>query len=285
MISLLLICVSLSGQDDYPFPSLSPQGTISQVVGNTLVGIEYERPSARRRTIFGDLVPWNRVWRTGAGNCTKISFDQPVKIEGQEIAAGKYSLFSIPGPEEWVIILNADTTLYGSSFYDEQRDVARFVVIPQQTQRYYETLNIDIGLVPNNADVYISWENTQVSFRIETSTDADIEAFIRNELMSGQSQQSIQYAGAAEYRLYQGSNLLEGLTLATKAIELDESNGWARSLKIRLYERLKMYESSLAEIEQAMAQIEQASYEKEEYRANDMEELKTLQERIRKKME
>lgn len=70
-------------QSDYPYPSLSPLGKISQQVGNTVIDIEYERPSARKRKIFGELVPWNKVWRTGAGYCTKIWFDKPVIVEGQ----------------------------------------------------------------------------------------------------------------------------------------------------------------------------------------------------------
>ncbi|MCB0649080.1 MAG: DUF2911 domain-containing protein [Saprospiraceae bacterium] len=79
------------------FPSLSPKGNISQVVGNTRIEIEYIRPSVRKRQIFGDLIPWDKVWRTGAGSCTKISLNEPVKIGGQKVQAGKYALLTIPG--------------------------------------------------------------------------------------------------------------------------------------------------------------------------------------------
>ena len=102
------------------------------MVGNTTLQIEYERPSARKRKVFGELVPWDQVWRTGAGNCTKIKTNQPIKIGGQQIEKGVYSLFTIPNPHEWVIILNKDTSLYGSYNYNSENDVARFVVIPKR---------------------------------------------------------------------------------------------------------------------------------------------------------
>jgi hypothetical protein len=83
--TILFLFGNLIAQNEYPYPSLSPKGSIYQVVGNTSIKIEYERPSVRKRTIFGGLVPWNKVWRTGAGKCTKITIDQPVKIGGQKI--------------------------------------------------------------------------------------------------------------------------------------------------------------------------------------------------------
>ena len=120
---MILMILNVSAQDrEYPYPSLSPKGTISQTVGNTLITIEYERPSVRKRQIFGGLVPWNNVWRTGAGSCTKISFDKSVVVEGQRIEAGNYSLLTIPNQKKWIIILNKDTSLWGSYNYDSKKD-------------------------------------------------------------------------------------------------------------------------------------------------------------------
>jgi tetratricopeptide (TPR) repeat protein len=277
-ISLTIILGSIIAQDEYPYPSLSPQGRIFQKVGNTSIQIDYERPSARKRKIFGALVPWNRVWRTGAGKCTKIIVDQPIKIGGQQLEKGAYSFFTIPNPHEWIVILNKDTSLYGSYDYNPENDVARFVVIPQTTHRYYETLNFDIELIPNNARIYLSWENTQLSFEVETTTDESIEILIEKELLTGKERNSDIYAGAAEYYLYQGVNLFEAIALANKALEMDKNNAWARDLKVRIYKRLKLYDKALLEMEKALDEVKAAEYENEKDRRR---ELESLNDRIR----
>ncbi len=217
-----------------------------------LSSIEYERPSARKERFFGNLVPWDKVWRTGAGHCTKISFDKNVSVGGQSIVAGKYSLFTIPNEKEWIVIINRDTTLYGSYNYDSQKDVARFVSIPDKTNRFYETLNFDIEIIPNNAKIFISWAHTQLSFDIETTTDNDLNDFITNELFTRNNKESNIYAGASEYLFYKGDSLENALKLADIAIEIDTNNGWARSLKVRIYERLKLYDNVIDEVNLAL---------------------------------
>lgn len=286
----LLICImiflfgNLVAQNEYPYPSLSPKGSILQVVGNTSIKIEYERPSARKRKIFGELVPWNKVWRTGAGKCSKITIDKQVKIGGQQIKKGSYSIFTIPNPHEWVIILNKDTSLYGSYDYKFENDAARFIVIPQTTDRYYETLNFDVELIPNNARIYISWENTQISFNLQTTTDQLIENFIAKKLLTGNEKNSDIYAGAAEYYLYQGTNLSEAILLADKALDIDENNSWARDLKVRIYERLKLYNNALLELEKLLEETKTAQYESKVARESEIKSLKNRIKIIKNKM-
>ena len=246
---LILVGLQHHGQDmDYPYPSFSPKGNISQIVGNTLISVEFERPSARKRLIYGGLVPWNKVWRTGAGNCTKIAFDKEVTIGGQKVPAGKYSVFTIPNPNEWVVILNKDTTLYGSYNYNAKKDVTRFTAVPVESNRYYETLNFDIELNDHNAEMYISWANTQIKFDIETSTNEKMEKLIREELLTGINQVSRTYAGAASYLVFREMDYENALKLAEKAIELEENNVWVYGIKAGIYERLKLYESAITEI-------------------------------------
>ncbi len=88
-VGLLWISIQAIARTDYPYPALSPPGKLSQIAGNTFIEVEYERPSARKRKIFGEVVPWNKVWGTGAGCCTKIRFDRPVRVKGQQIP-GEY---------------------------------------------------------------------------------------------------------------------------------------------------------------------------------------------------
>jgi hypothetical protein len=255
LITILLFVTSLHihGQEkEFQFPSFSPKGLASQIVGNTQIAVEYERPSVRKRQIFGGLVPWNRVWRTGAGNCTKIRFDRDVKIGGQQILAGSYSVFTIPNPDEWVVIVNSDTTLYGSYDYDHKNDVARFVVIPTKSSRFYETLNIDIELIQHNAKMYLSWANTQISFDIETSTNTDLEKFIDEQLLTGLNKLSDNYAGAAAHLAYRGIALEDAINLAEKAKELDPQSEWIHNIKIGIYEDLHLYDDALEEVNQAI---------------------------------
>lgn len=282
IILFLLVTVGTTYAQDneYPYPSLSPKGHITQVVGHTTVEIEYERPSVRKRMIFGELVPWGKVWRTGAGSCTKVSFDRDVIVGGQKVAVGKYSMFSIPNPSEWIIILNRDTTLYGSYDYDNQKDVARFVAIPTATSRFYETLNFDIEILPNDARIYLSWADVQVSFAVETTTDSDIERLIVEELLTKEEQDSDIYAGAAEYLYFQGQDLLQAVTLTETAIEIDVDNGWARSLKIKIYERLKLYDRALTAIDDYLQYARSRDWEDEVEEQNTLDFLQREQARI-----
>lgn len=282
MKSIILLCSAillgatfLVGQEEYPYPSLSPKGKISQIVGNTTIQIEYERPNARKRKVFGALVPWNKVWRTGAGHCTKLSFSRDVIVEGQPVGKGSYSLFSIPHPDHWIIILNKDTTLYGSYNYDSTNDVARFVVTPTATNRYYESLNFDIELIPNDAKIFLSWEKTQIHFDVKTTTDALVQQFIEKQLLSGKEENSNLYAGAAEYYLYQGTNLAQAIFLADKALDINSNNGWARDLKVSIYERLQLYQKALDEIDKAVEYIN-ANYENGKEKS---QEIKSFQDR------
>lgn len=285
VFALVLLFITFNGHsqdEEYPYPSLSPKGIITQTVGNTIIEIEYERPSARERKVFGGLVPWDEVWRTGAGHCTKISFDNNVIVGGQKVEAGKYSLFTIPNENKWTVIINKDTALYGSYDYDYKKDLARFAVIPERTDRYYETLNFDIEIIPNNARIFLSWTDVQIRFDIETTTDEEIERRITDELLTRKNTESNIYAGAAEYLLYQGGDLESALELTDIAIELDSNNGWARSLKISVYEKLELYDDAIDELNLAIENIRSRDFEGETEKENELNQLQQELDRIKK---
>lgn len=286
IISFLFTYFSVRAQNEVGlFPAASPKGRVFQVVGNTEIEIEYERPLARKRQIFGDLVPWNKVWRTGAGPCTKIKLDKPVLMEGQSVPAGHYALFTIPHPETWVVILNSDTSLYGSYGYDPQKDVARFVVTAQVSERYYEALTIDLDLVQSNAKLYLSWANVQIVFDIITTTATDAMNYIKEQLFTGIDQSSDAYFEAAQYLLLERTHLREALKLADKAIQLNKDNGGARRIKIEIYEYLGRYQEALKEIGQALEMEKNKRYEKEEDRALEVKYWQILQKRIQDKQQ
>ena len=141
----------------------SPQATATGKIGAANVKVVYSQPSARGRQIMGGLVPYGEVWRTGANEATTIEFDKPVKIEGKDLAAGKYALFTIPGENEWTIIINKDVKQWGAFKYKQEDDVLRVSVKPTKTSAPVETFNIAVG----KDDVQLKWENTAVAFKVK----------------------------------------------------------------------------------------------------------------------
>ena len=159
----ILLAVGVAGfvsaQKNQPSPPATAKGTI----GKMDVEVNYHAPSARGRTIMGDLVPYGQVWRTGANNATTISFSSDVKVEGKSLPAGKYALFTIPGESEWTIIFNKVTEQWGSFNYDEDEDALRVSVKPSKTGEFVETFHIDVV----GDGVTLAWENTMVKFGVE----------------------------------------------------------------------------------------------------------------------
>lgn len=271
-IMMVLGTVTLSAQ--HKFPSLSPLGTVTQQVGNTKISISYERPAVRGREIFGGLVPWGKVWRTGAGENTTIAFDRGVQIDGSDVPAGKYSLFTIPNPEMWTVILNRDTTLYGAYDYDSAKDVIRFEVIPQTTNRYYESMSLDVDVTSNNAVVAISWENTLVAFPIETSTNREMMTYIDTQLLTGKETTADQYNDAADHLQMMGLRWDDAYTLTSMALKRNGNRSYSRNIQIALYEDKGLLEKAL-EIAKLALEEEENSEEKP-YWKKEMERLEKL---------
>lgn len=166
--------------------------------------------------------------------------------------AGRYSLFTIPNPREWVVILNSDTTLYGSGRYNPEKDVARFVVLPKKSPRFYETLTIDIDLVPNNARIYISWEHTAIDFELITTTDADLMQYIDEFLLTRKEADANRYSNAAEQLYFSNTRLNEAIRLTDIAIEKNSDDGFARRVKMDIYEKLHRHDKALQVVENAI---------------------------------
>lgn len=145
------------------FPQASPNATVTQRVGLTDIQVTYARPGAKGRKVFGGLVPYDHVWRTGANTATKISFSTPVKLNGTEIPAGTYELFTIPGTEEWTIIIHKNMSQWGAYSYDQKNDVARIKAKPQALSSPLETLAIGFNdLRDESATMAIAWEKVRV---------------------------------------------------------------------------------------------------------------------------
>ena len=159
MIALVSFTSAVFAQDK----PASPKAEVSGKAGAANVKIVYCQPSAKGRKIMGGLVPYGEVWRTGANEATTIEFDKPVKVEGKELAAGKYSLFTIPGENEWTIIFNKEPNQWGAYKYKDSEDVLRVKVKPTKTDSFVETFTIDSG----KDKVNLKWENTAVAFTVK----------------------------------------------------------------------------------------------------------------------
>jgi Protein of unknown function (DUF2911) len=150
------------------FPAPSPVCTVKQRVGLTDIEIVYSRPGVKNRTIFGGIVPYGQVWRTGANASTKISFSTNVKLNGTEIPAGHYALYTIPGEEEWTVIIHKDTA--ASIFnYNPTNDLVRFQATPQKLAEPVETFTIDINDIrDDSATLNLIWDKVRVPVKLET---------------------------------------------------------------------------------------------------------------------
>ena len=155
------------------FPQASPASTLKQRIGVTDVEITYSRPAKKDRAIFGGLVPYSEVWRTGANAAPKITFSTDVKWNGQPVPAGTYSLFTIPEKAEWTVILNKVPEQSGTSTYDAKQDLLRVKVKPATLAAPVESFRIDVDqIVGGSAVLSIAWDTTSVPVKIETDVVA-----------------------------------------------------------------------------------------------------------------
>jgi len=142
----------------------SPPKTASAEVDGAEVTIDYSSPGVKDRTIMGDLVPYGKVWRTGANEATTLTLGKGYMMNGSEVPAGKYGLFTIPGEKEWTIIINSVWDQWGAYNYDSSKDVLRFNVPAKKTKEKVERMNFEIS---PKGKVSMMWENTMVSFMID----------------------------------------------------------------------------------------------------------------------
>jgi hypothetical protein len=194
----LLFSNLASAQPKVDFPSPSPLGTLKQRVGLTDIEISYSRPSAKGRPIFGGLVPYGEVWRTGANGRTTISFSTPVKLNDTAIPAGKYSIFTIPGESEWTIAINKDST--SSAFaYNASNDVARITAAVVNLPFDIETFSIMTGEIrDDSASINLLWEHTAVMIRLTTDLVGTLQPQIE-AAMSASGEKKPYYQAAMFY--------------------------------------------------------------------------------------
>lgn len=243
--ALLFVFSITSVQAQLTSPKPSPKGVVEQRVGLSDVTISYSRPGVKGREIFGQLVPYGKVWRTGANDMTTISVSDSFEVGGTWLDAGTYGLLTIPGKDEWTIIFSQKTGLWGSNGYDETDDAVRFTVKPETINRKVETMTFlfsDVEL--SETDVQLMWENTLISFplkvELESKMDKQIEKAFAPETTANM------YFEAARYYYDAEKDTKQALEWVNKAVEVRTDAYWMMQLKAKLHERNGDKKSAIA---------------------------------------
>lgn len=221
ILSVLFLGLSLTVNAQIRTPQSSPKSSCTQTVGLTEVVIEYYRPSIKGRTIFGDLVPFGKMWRTGANANSTISFSEEVTIDGKTLKKGKYALFVNPKAENWDVYFYSDTDNWGvPENWDEAKVALKTTVKAESLCRPVETFTISINNVDHNfAHLELMWEKTMVAIRFEVPTRKIAMASIE-KVMAGPA--ASDYFSAAQYMLQSGGDLNLALTYINKALDLNQ---------------------------------------------------------------
>ncbi len=251
----LVLCSAFSfANAQIQMPQPSPTQTVKQDFGLSSIELSYSRPAVKGRKVFGDLVPFNAVWRTGANGATTLTFGDDVVIGGVEVPAGKYGLLSIPGATSWTLIISGQTDVTSPAAYNKAQDIVRVVskVKPLSSKEENFTIQFD-NIQSESCDLVISWDRSMVNLPIKTNVDAKIMAAIDKSMQS----EKPAYFQAAFYYLENGKDLKMAEEWFEKAVAIQPNAFWIRYQQARnlskLGKKAAAKEAALKSKELAMA--------------------------------
>jgi len=246
-----ILFLSLSANAQLKTPAPSPSQTLDQAFGLSNIKIEYSRPGVKGRVIFGELVPFGKVWRTGANAATKITFGEDVKIEGMPLAAGTYALYSIPNKDSWDIMFYKDMKLGGDvANYKQENEVLRVKVKPATLASKIETFTMNIAdIASTSANIELTWEQTRVAVKVTTEIDATVMKNIENSVIKDNRP----YAAAATYYYDNDKDMKQALEWADKALQSNPKAYWNFYLKAKIQMKMKDYTGAIASAEKSRA--------------------------------
>ena len=241
---IFILSLSAAGQElRTPLPS--PDATVTQIVGVTEIKIDYSSPGVKGRKIWGELVPFDEIWRTGANEATTITFSDPVKVNGNELPAGTYGIHTIPGENEWEIIFSKDTEVDGSSTFNKDKEILRIKAKPEEHYFMERMTFLFTDVTDNSVVVNLLWDKTNVSFNIETNTQ---------ELFLSKAREQLSWAPtfqAAQYCLTNNVNLEEGLKWIEASCLINEVY-WNTRVKAQLLAKLDKKTEAISTMEKAI---------------------------------
>lgn len=242
LLALALIAM-LPGFAQIKTPAPSPTQTIHQDFGLGTIEIDYSRPGIKGRKIFGDLVPFGKVWRTGANNANVITFSDDVTIGGTKIAAGKYGLITIPGAAEWVIIITKQLDITNAPAYKQENDVVRVTAPVKKLPNTVESFTISIDDVKaTTCEINLCWENTKVTLPVKTDIDTRVMMQIDTAIIG----KNPPYFQAAGYYFNNGKDLKKAEEWAVKATEQDPEAYYMFYLLAQIEEKMGNKKQAIA---------------------------------------
>ena len=261
----LLIAVSANvAHAQLTLPRPSPKASVTQTVGVTEVSIHYSRPGVKDRKIWGELVPYGQVWRTGANENTTITFSTPVKVEGKELPAGTYGVQTIPTENEWTLILSKDAELWGAFNYKPENDALRATIKPEPAE-FRERMGFDFeDVTDTSAKVVLHWEKLRVPFTIETDTTKLATDSVKNTF---RPQSFVQ---AANYCIQSNSCLDEASRWLDASIALEPGFGNQRA-KAQLLAKRNDFKGAVTWGEKALAAAKAATQPPPAQQVSDLE--------------
>ncbi|MEJ1223957.1 DUF2911 domain-containing protein [Sediminicola sp. 1XM1-17] len=221
ILVILLICLALPSDAQITHPKASPFSQVEQEVGLSKITVDYSRPSVRGRTIFGQLVPYGRIWRVGANESTKITLDTDMKVLGNSLLKGTYALYAFPESDVWKIVFHNNTTHWGDgrTAYDAAEDALRVSVIPEKIPYFQENFLITFeNITHSSLDMAWVWENTKIVVPMTVDTHSMMVEEINKQLQENPTAQT--YYEAARYYQEQGMEYSLALDYLNKAIAL-----------------------------------------------------------------
>lgn len=254
---IILQSLLLSAQDKVQIrvTSASPAASFEQEVGSGKIKITYSRPLVRGRKIFGELVPFDKLWRTGASDCTVITTSEDISFGKNVLKAGSYSIFSIPSINEWTIIVNSDTTLHGETGYDEKKDIMRFKVPLEKSPNFYETFTIELNDINSKGEAFLKilWENTMVKIPVKSKEDDTIVALIDQHIIKGKTQDANLLFQAANYYYSTNRDYKQAIIWLLEAEKINPQNFYYPNLRQKLASENKDYTIAIEAAKRAIS--------------------------------
>ena len=237
-------------------PSASPLQTTKQRFALGEITLEYSRPATKDRVIFGDLVPYGKVWRTGANATTKITFSTDVKLEGKDVKAGTYGLFTIPNKTNWEVMLSKDLNLGANvGSYKQENEVVRVQVKPTSLADKVETFTINVADInPSSATLELMWDK----IRVPVAITADIDQPVMKSIEASLASDKPAYFEAASYYYDTNRDLKQALNWVSKATEQNPKAFWVMLLKARIELKLKDKAAAIASAQKTVALASEA---------------------------
>jgi hypothetical protein len=254
-LAICLVAGNIFAADEkVEFPSASQHAVVKQRVGLTDVEVDYSRPNKNNRKIFGGLVPFDKPWRTGANQPTKIKTSAPVKLGGKDVPAGEYVLYTIPGANEWTIVFSKNLKPQTVADHKPQDEAARVTAKPMTLSSPAETFSIGFeDLRTDSATLYLEWDNTRVPVKFTTNDVEKVSQGIDAAVKSGKPQEAGFYYSAASFYLDQNKDLPQALKWVDQAIEKNPKAYFMHYKKGQILAKMGNKKEAIAAAEKSIA--------------------------------